>query len=316
VFFGFALEIKKMNPKVSVCIVTYNHEKYIRQCLQSVVDQKINFEIEIIVSDDCSTDKTREIISEFANLYPSTIKPIFLEKNVGAYDNFILTHQLAMGEYVCHCDGDDYFLDGKLQAQVDVLGADKNCTAVWHRVDFFDDAGNFCSGNTADLTPFKNGIVTFEKAICLGFVGMHSSFMYRRSAQKYPPTIGTTVLDLFRTWDVLSSGNGKILDAVLGRYRVGATGSLTVSSQVKIRRLSIAHARFFYKKFPAMRKSFYIFAISNFIVDAKNGRIAALDFLAFSMECFSLVSIFKLIENCRDMRRIQVDWKRRRENKG
>jgi glycosyltransferase involved in cell wall biosynthesis len=53
-------------PKVSVCIVTYNQEQYIRQCLQSVVDQEVDFEVEIIVSDDCSTDSTPQIVQEFA----------------------------------------------------------------------------------------------------------------------------------------------------------------------------------------------------------------------------------------------------------
>lgn len=299
-----------MNPKVSVCVVTYNHEKYIRQCLQSIVDQQTNFDVEIIVSDDCSTDKTREIISQFYEAYPLKIRPVFLEKNVGAYENFIRTHQLATGEYACHCDGDDYFLDGKLQAQVDVLDADRNCTAVWHRVDFFDDAGNFCSGETADLSPFNNGVVTFEKAICLGFVGVHSSLMYRRTAQKYRHMTGEKLLDLFRTWDVLSSGNGKILNDVLGRYRVGATGSLMATSQSEIRRLSISHARFFYKRFPEMRESFFIFSISKFIVDAIHLRSTAIDCLVFSLECFSFVSPAKIIDNLRDMRRIQVDWKK------
>lgn len=297
-----------MKPKISVCIVTYNHEKYIRQCLQSVVDQQVNADVEIIVSDDCSTDKTRAIIAEFYEVYPTKIKPVFLEKNVGAFENFIRTHHLATGDYVCHCDGDDYFLDGKLQTQVDVLEADKKCTAVWHRVDFFDDAGHFCSGETADFSPFKNGIVTFQKAICMGFVSAHSSLMYRRSAQKYPHRVGTRVLDLFRTWDVLSTGNGRVLNNILGRYRVAATGSLLFSSQPEIRRLTIKHARFFYQRYPEMRKSFFIFAISKFIIDAVRARSTAWDCLAFAMQCFSLVSSMTIMNNLRDMRRIQVDW--------
>ncbi len=298
-----------MNPKVSICIVTYNHEKYIRQCLESVVRQQVNCEFEIIVSDDCSTDKTRDIIAEFYAAYPEKIRPIYLEKNVGAYENFLLSHQLAQGEYVCHCDGDDYFLAGKLQAQVDVLDDDPTCTAVWHRVDFFDDAGNFCSGETANLASFSQGMVTFDRAIRLGFIGMHSSLMYRRSAQKYPQPSGTKVLDLFRTWDVLSSGTGRILSDVLGRYRVNATGSITASSQSQVRRLSISHARFFYKKFPSMRKDFFIFAISNFIIDVKNLRPSAVDFLLFSIECFSLSSVFEIVQNIQEMLQIQVDFK-------
>lgn len=299
-----------MPPKVSVCVVTYNQEKYLRQCLQSIVDQQVNAEVEIIVSDDCSTDKTRDIIEEFHQAYPSKIKPIYLEKNIGAYENFIRTHNLATGEYVCHCDGDDYFLAGKLQAQVDVLEADKDCTAVWHRVDFFDDAGHFVSGETADLTPYKNGIVTFEKAISLGFVSAHSSFMYRRSAPKFPLISGTKIIDLFRTWDVLSSGHGRILSAVLGRYRVAATGSILFNAQDTIRHLAIQHARFFYQQYPELRKYFFIFAVSKFLSDAIHLRFTAWECLTFAMHCFSWVTPLKIINNLRDMRRIQVDWRK------
>ena len=77
-------------PKVSVCVVTYNQEKYIRQCLQSIVDQETNFNFEILVSDDCSTDATRTIVLEFASKYPEIVKPMFRDRNVGAVKNFVL----------------------------------------------------------------------------------------------------------------------------------------------------------------------------------------------------------------------------------
>ena len=98
------------SPKVSVCMVTYNQEKYIRQCLQSIIDQKTNFDFEVLVSDDCSTDSTRKIILEFASNYPKIVKPRFRERNVGALENFVLIHNAARSEYVAHCDGDDLFL--------------------------------------------------------------------------------------------------------------------------------------------------------------------------------------------------------------
>jgi cellulose synthase/poly-beta-1,6-N-acetylglucosamine synthase-like glycosyltransferase len=80
---GKLMEIVEQAPKVSVCVVTYNQEKYIGQCLQSVVDQETDFDFEVLVADDCSTDGTRLILHEFANKYPGIVKPILSEVNVG-----------------------------------------------------------------------------------------------------------------------------------------------------------------------------------------------------------------------------------------
>lgn len=81
------------NPKVSVCVVTYNQEKYIRQCLQSIVDQETNFLFEIIVADDCSTDGTAAIIRDFYHKYPSIIKSFFHYRNIGPAKNIFFTYK-------------------------------------------------------------------------------------------------------------------------------------------------------------------------------------------------------------------------------
>ena len=95
-------------PEVSVCVVTYNQEKYITECLQSVVDQETDFDFEVLVGDDCSTDGTRRIVQEFAEKYPDIIKPILHSKNTGAFHNYVSVHNAAMGKYIAHLDGDDY----------------------------------------------------------------------------------------------------------------------------------------------------------------------------------------------------------------
>ena len=77
------MEKTEKKTKVSVCVVTYNQEKYIRKCLQSIIDQKADFDFEIIIADDCSTDNTPTIIQEFYAKYPEIVKPIFREKNIG-----------------------------------------------------------------------------------------------------------------------------------------------------------------------------------------------------------------------------------------
>lgn len=294
-------------PKVSVCVVTYNQQNYIRQCLQSIVDQKTNFDFEVIVADDCSTDGTGEIVRQFAEKYPNKVRSIFHEKNIGASKNFIYVHQQAIGEYVAHMDGDDYALPGKLQAQEIILNSELECTAVWHRVDYFDDFGGFCSGKTADLSLFENGKVKFADAIHLGFISVHSSLMYRRSARE-PVSIDQVILDLYITWDLLSKGTGYILPAILGRYRVAASGGVTVSSLQKIRRISIEHAKYFVKKFPMYRKDYFIWALSNLIIDCKNRRLTAINFLLFALRNITIVWPSKVFSNLLNIRKIQVKW--------
>ena len=303
-------ETTRNRPKVSVCVITYNQEKYIRKCLQSILDQETDFDFEVIIGDDCSTDGTRSIIKEFAERYSKKIVPIFRESNTGGLKNYLDTHNAATGEYVAHMDGDDFALPGKLQAQANILDSELTSTAVWHRVDYFDDAGSFCSGESADLSLFNNGKVLFSEAIRLGFIGVHSSLMYRRSAREIV-SLDRTILDLYLTWDLLSKGSGYVLNEVLGRYRIASSGSLTVSSLPRIRRLSIEHASHFLKKFPEQRKNYFIWAISNSILDLKNIRSTAIDFLYFALKNISQVKPSEVFFNLLDIQRTQVQWSRK-----
>src|SRR6185369_17391361 len=118
--------------KLSVCVVTYNQENYIRQCLQSIIDQVTDFSFEIIVGDDCSTDNTRSIVKEYCDKYPEIIKPLFHQVNIGATRNYFAVHSKAGGEYIAHCDGDDYKIPGKLQKQVAFLDQHRDCAIVGH----------------------------------------------------------------------------------------------------------------------------------------------------------------------------------------
>lgn len=118
--------------KVSVCVVTYNQEKYIAQCLQSLVDQKTDFPFEIIVGEDCSTDKTNEIVEDFACKYPDLIVRNYHKQNVGAVQNAITSYRMARGKYICHLDGDDYALPGKLQRQFYALENNVDCVICSH----------------------------------------------------------------------------------------------------------------------------------------------------------------------------------------
>ena len=157
------MNILKLLPKVSVCVITYNHENYIRKCLQSIVDQITEFDFEVIIGEDCSTDGTKAIVEEFTNKYPHIIIPIFQKKNIDSgVKNLLDVYAKATGLYIAHIDGDDYMLPGKLQAQAALLDDNMHCVAVWHRVDYFDDLGGFCDGATAEVEVFKNRQIHFE----------------------------------------------------------------------------------------------------------------------------------------------------------
>lgn len=111
---------------VTVCCLTYNHEKYVRQCLDGFIMQKTDFHFEVIVHDDASTDKTQDIIREYATNYPKIIKPILQKKNQYSQGNRAILatfcYPEANGKYIAICEGDDYWTDPfKLQKQVDCL---------------------------------------------------------------------------------------------------------------------------------------------------------------------------------------------------
>ena len=107
---------------VSVVMITYNHEKFIKEALESIFSQKTNFHYELIISNDCSTDNTDEVIKKIIdkNENGSLINYTNHHKNKGMIPNFLWSIQQAKGKYIALCEGDDYWTDPyKLQKQVD-----------------------------------------------------------------------------------------------------------------------------------------------------------------------------------------------------
>lgn len=123
-----------MEPLLSVVTITYNHEPFIRKCIEGVLMQKVNFPMEFIIADDCSTDGTRAICEEYAVQYPELIRFVNSENNVGAVENENRALLAARGKYIATCEGDDYWTDPlKLQKQVDFLEAHLDYSVCFHR---------------------------------------------------------------------------------------------------------------------------------------------------------------------------------------
>jgi glycosyltransferase involved in cell wall biosynthesis len=122
------------NMMVSVCMITYNHEKYIGQAIEGVLLQKCNFSLELIIGEDCSTDNTRKICEEYQRKN-NIIKLLPSETNLGIIPNFIRTLNSCSGKYIAICEGDDYWIDSnKLQKQVNFLENNSNYTICFHNV--------------------------------------------------------------------------------------------------------------------------------------------------------------------------------------
>jgi glycosyltransferase involved in cell wall biosynthesis len=121
---GKANDVAAPPPKVSVSLVTYNHERFIAQKLAGILAQQRDFDLEIVIGEDSSTDRTRAIIEEYIDRYPGLINLLPTSGNLGASGNSQKVNAACRGEYVAFCDGDDYWTDPtKLREQVALMDA-------------------------------------------------------------------------------------------------------------------------------------------------------------------------------------------------
>lgn len=121
-------------------MLAYNHEKYIKEAIDSILMQEVNFDYEIVIGEDCSNDNTRNIIKEYKERYPGKFKLILHEKNVGASLNSIEVSKNCSSKYIAFLEGDDFWTDKtKLQKSVDFLENNLDYIATAHDVDIIDE---------------------------------------------------------------------------------------------------------------------------------------------------------------------------------
>jgi len=183
---------------VTVVVSCYNQEDYIVECLDSILSQEINFECEIIVSDDCSTDNTQQILLEYSRLHEGRIKLNLRSKNVGAALNYHGVHAMASGDIVFHFDGDDVMLPGKLALQYREFEKNSQVNVVFHKAIYFSDDGKYFSE-----TQFPNSVadsvgITADQLARWGSIAVHSSYAYRRSSRK--TVIDREFMEWFSPW--------------------------------------------------------------------------------------------------------------------
>ena len=217
------------SPFVSVFCPTYNHEKYIRQCLEGIVMQETSFQIEVIVQDDASTDGTTAIIKEFAKRYAFII-PIIHEVNIYSLGRNLNEYWLknARGKYMAFCEGDDYWTDPlKLQKQVDFLEANLDYSFCGHSVEIFNQYEKVVAGQ---YSPKKNIL-----ELCDTVFGppMHTSSIVFRNNFKLPKSIkylpaGDDALECI----LASKGKAFCFSESMSVYRLSEAGTWSTLSQI------------------------------------------------------------------------------------
>ena len=212
---------------------TYNHEKYIESALKGFVMQKTNFPFCALVIDDCSTDKTRDIILQYAAQYPDIIKPLLLGENHmqhGKLRNPYYEPWYNRGKYLAVCEGDDYWTHpDKLQKQVDYLEAHPDCTLCFHAyLNEYPDASK--SSPVHPKFKSKDGTYRMNKLIAGGGGFMATnSMVYKTTYQISRPQWMRKYLqgDLMSMLWLGQHGYAYYINEVMSVYRVSATGSWT-----------------------------------------------------------------------------------------
>ncbi len=211
------------NLLVSVCLITYKHESYIRQALDSVVMQNVNFSWEVIIADDCSPDNTRQIILEYKSKYPDLIKLLFQVKNVGGGKNFVDLINSAQGKYIAYLEGDDYWTDpNKLQKQFDFMETHLDYSLSYHKIKKIHTyAIDFEPEPISNIGNLKT--ITIDYILKRGWF-IHSCSMFFVNFRLPEGFEGLFVGDY--PLHVLLADKGKVgfLDECMGVYRISKEG--------------------------------------------------------------------------------------------
>src|SRR5215469_10022320 len=192
---GVSPTVLQNRKRVSVLVMTYNHERYIAQALDSVLMQQTNFDWEVLVSEDCSTDRTRQIVKEYAARHPGLLRLILSETNLHSNEVVARGIRAAEGQYLALLDGDDYWLSSeKLQTQVDFMDRHPESTVCFHQAVVHNE-----KNPRPDWywTPLNQKEISTLQDICMDNFIATSSTMFRRQAIEGPPEwyIGFPITD-------------------------------------------------------------------------------------------------------------------------
>lgn len=285
--------IVKEEIMVSICCLVYNHEKYLRRCLDGFIMQKTNFKYEVLIHDDASTDDSAKIIKEYAEKYPDIIKPIFQKENQyskGIKVSMQYQYPRAKGKYIAFCEGDDYWIDeNKLQIQYDIMNKYNNVSICVHNVLKINEKGKKIRGEKFPPVSYNQGIIEKQQFMEAGLIKgkwlfQTSSYFYRTSniielLNEKPDFIEVSMIgDLPLFLFMLTRGDIYYIDRDMSNYRVNSCSSV-MAEYTKNKRKQFFKAQLLsfekYNKYTNEKYSKYIehqllfFKASLMVVDEK-----------------------------------------------
>jgi glycosyltransferase involved in cell wall biosynthesis len=220
--------------KVTVLVITYNHSRFIARALDSALSQQTDFDFEIVVSEDCSTDGTREIVLDYQARHPDKMRLILSEQNV--HSNFVVRRGItaARGEYVALLDGDDYWTSpNKLQKQVEFLDEHRECSLCFHNAaviieDSNEPSRHWTPANQPRLSSFEDIWLGNFIATCTTMLRLN---MLGEVPRWYDALFPITDWPLY----ILCAAHGPLgyIDEVMGAYRLHAGGLYSPYSEWK-----------------------------------------------------------------------------------
>lgn len=223
---------------VSINCITYNHQDYIADAIESFLMQKTNFPFEIVIGEDCSTDSTMEIIQSYKERFPQMINVVTSEKNVGMFQNGKRVHEASRGKYIAVCEGDDYWLDPyKLQKQIDYMEKNPTCSLCFHNARIVDVNKNILHLNMLEHTAVglrrnyyrkKNSEYSAGELTLLGSIPTNS-MVYKKSTLNCVPDwyYAAPSGDVCTQFIAAAEGYAYYIDEFMSVYRFGVPLSVT-----------------------------------------------------------------------------------------
>jgi len=222
------------NICVSVIMITYNHEKFLKQAIEGVLMQQCSFDIELIIANDCSPDNTDLIVQDIINNHPngSWINYITRKKNIGGQLNFINAFERCQGKYIAHCEGDDFWTDShKLQKQVEFLESEPEYVLCFHKVNILKPDGQLVEDY---LTQVPENYENIETLARLGNYIHTPSVVYRNIIKKLPFELTFSPIgDFFLYMMLAQHGKLKYFEENMCVYRYGV-GIFSSSSKLSM----------------------------------------------------------------------------------
>ena len=229
-------QMKEQNADLSICVPTYNHEKYIIQALDSIFMQETIYNYEVLVGEDCSTDRTRSVLKEYeAQRDDARLKVFYRNENMYGrdVDNFVDLYRRAKGKYIITLEGDDFWIDKeKIQKQINFLENNKEYIAVAHRCQVVDENGIPNGEEYRASSSLEYSISDFKAHI---LPGQTASLMYRNIFKD--KLIDTSILekglvpgDRLIAFVLICNGKVRCMKEVMSAYRHVVSGGSSFSA--------------------------------------------------------------------------------------